>query len=426
MAAIALLVGTNAWDDGAITLAYSKTFAETGRVALTAMSEQTEGFSSVAWFLVNAAVALVKPGFEGAILGAQMLAGVFLCIAVTFVWLIARSLRLQPSTTLTISTTFAIFGPSIAETANGMEMTLLAATGLGLCFGLYFRRSVLLVLVCSALFLLARFEAMVYFAGMIAPLLLQKRYKEFAVLSVFGLCVVGLQEYARYAIFHDIVPNTIHAKAQAPYYQSGWNALKSRVLATFEPLWVVFPFVALGGVLLVQGRRREPERLRDILRQRSTAFVLLAPVATVVAFSTLIGSNWGYMGRMQFVAFPFMFLFFGMVFDGLCEVVAHTRAEVLLTAAAAATIALSWQLSAAQIFSEAIDTVRIGEDAAFRSKGVTPAAYRDTGLAVEKLRSVLGKDAIVFMTPDVGGLEQIPLKRSRIRHGRRSWRIGRA
>ena len=36
--------------------------------------------------------------------------------------------------------------------------------------------------------------------------------------------------------------------------------------------------------------------------------------------------------------------------------------------------------------------------------GVTPASYRITGLAVDKVRNIVGLQTIVFATPDVGGL----------------------
>src|SRR5579863_5987461 len=75
---LARLVGTQGWDDGAITLAYSRTFADTGRFALTAVSEQVEGISSVSWFLINAFFSLFHPTFEGAILASQLAAGFFL------------------------------------------------------------------------------------------------------------------------------------------------------------------------------------------------------------------------------------------------------------------------------------------------------------------------------------------------------------
>jgi hypothetical protein len=54
--AIALAVGVQAWDDGFITLAFSRTFAETGHIALTPVSEQVEGATSPLWFLMMAGV----------------------------------------------------------------------------------------------------------------------------------------------------------------------------------------------------------------------------------------------------------------------------------------------------------------------------------------------------------------------------------
>src|ERR1700745_3513444 len=40
------------WDDGAITAAFSRTFADTGVIALTPVSPRVEGFSSLTWFLL--------------------------------------------------------------------------------------------------------------------------------------------------------------------------------------------------------------------------------------------------------------------------------------------------------------------------------------------------------------------------------------
>ena len=63
--AVSLLIGDNGWDDGAITLAFAKTFAHHGLVALTPHSETVEGFSSVSWFLLNALAALPRPEARG-------------------------------------------------------------------------------------------------------------------------------------------------------------------------------------------------------------------------------------------------------------------------------------------------------------------------------------------------------------------------
>ena len=66
LTAVCLLIGDNGWDDGAITLAFSRTFAQDGLIALTRHSEVVEGFSSVSWFLLNAVAALAKQGYRPA------------------------------------------------------------------------------------------------------------------------------------------------------------------------------------------------------------------------------------------------------------------------------------------------------------------------------------------------------------------------
>jgi hypothetical protein len=179
------------WDDGAITLAYSRTFAETGRIALTAASEQVEGFSSISWFLINAVIGLVHPGFTQAVLASQIAAGFFLGVAAFFIWLIAQDFRFSTYTTLAILLVFSLFGPSFSEVANGMEMTLLTASGLALIYTLYVRESRVLLMVAIVVFLTTRFEAMFYYAFMLMPLLIRKRFQAFVLLASFGLAVVG-------------------------------------------------------------------------------------------------------------------------------------------------------------------------------------------------------------------------------------------
>lgn len=393
---IALLVGPNGWDDGAITLAYSRTFAETGRIALTSASEVSEGFSSVGWFLLNAAIALAKPGFVGAILAAQLLAALFLGIGLFFAWLIARSLALRSTTTCAILVTLAAFGPSLSEIANGMEMTLLMASGLGLCVGLHFRRSPLLVVLCSIVFLFTRFEAMIYYAALVAPLLLQRRHGTFLALAVFGLCLVGLQEGVRYLVFEDIVPNTVHAKSQAPYYLFGLNALKATALRMAETVLIVLPIALLGIALALRGDWRSVRKGQEML-------ILLSPAVAVVGFALLIRQNSGYAGRIQFLAFPFLLLLFGLIFDAFAKDMLGDRAHRMLAIASAMTVLLSWPLSAGLVFKAATDFGRVDQSASSQPMATTPASYRLTGLAVEKVRHLLGRDVMVFMTPDIGG-----------------------
>ena len=77
--AFCLLIGDNGWDDGAITLAFSRTYAHHGLIALTPHSETVEGFSSVSWFLLNALVALAKPSYHSSILISQVVSALCIC-----------------------------------------------------------------------------------------------------------------------------------------------------------------------------------------------------------------------------------------------------------------------------------------------------------------------------------------------------------
>src|ERR1700689_1892930 len=91
LVSVCLLIGDNGWDDGAITLAFSRTFARCGRVALTPRSEIVEGFSSVSWFLINSLAALPPLPYRSTIVGSQILSA--LCICATTV-LLARACAL--------------------------------------------------------------------------------------------------------------------------------------------------------------------------------------------------------------------------------------------------------------------------------------------------------------------------------------------
>ena len=161
----AVLIGDNGWDDGAITLAFARTFARHGLVALTPHSETVEGFSSVSWFLLNALPALARPSFERAIPLSQVLSVLSICASTALLGRTCALLRLDRLwTTLTV-VTFAAWGCSFYEAGNGMEMGLLAAAfpGAGQRAAL---ASAARVLAGAGVFLAVttRFEAVVYVA----------------------------------------------------------------------------------------------------------------------------------------------------------------------------------------------------------------------------------------------------------------------
>ena len=401
---ITRLVGVHAWDDGAITLAYSRTFAESGLIALTSVSEVVEGYSSTAWFLINAAMALFRPGFEGAIHASQMAAGLFLGVATVLVWLIARHLGLRPRTRLAILLVFSLFGPAVSEVSNGMEMTLLTATGLALFHALYVRENRLLLAVAIVVFLTARFEAMIYYAALLTPLLLRGRYRSFILLAAVGMAVVGLHAIVRYSVFGDVFPNPVHAKMHVPYSLSGLQGVKLRLIAAVEITATLFPMVLAVSALLIIPWSGLSGRLRALGSARNDVLALAAPVAAVVLFAILIGKNWGYVGRMQFLALPFVLLIFGLVYDRLADPARTVSARPALVAVCALTILFSWIVSARQPIAQMARTLSGGGGEVAEAYGTTPETYRRTGLAVDHLRRLLGRDMITFATPDVGGL----------------------
>ncbi len=403
IALITRLVGVHAWDDGAITLAFSRTFAESGLIALTPVSEQVEGYSSTAWFLINAVIALFRPGFEGAIHASQVAAGLCLGVATVFVWLIARDLGLRSRTNLAILLVFSLFGPAVSEVSNGMEMTLLTAAGLALFHALYVRENRLLLAVAIIVFLAVRFEAMIYYAALLTPLLFRGRYRSFILLAAAGLAVVVLHEIVRYMVFGDIFPNPVHAKMHVPYSLSGLQGVKLRLIAAVEITATLLPLVLAVSALLLVPWNGRADRLSALGTVRNDLLALAVPVAAVVLFAILIGKNWGYVGRMQFLALPFVLLIFGLVYDRLADSTRAVSARPILVAVCAVTVLFSWVVSARQPIAQMARTLSSGGEVA-EFHGTTPETYRRTGLAVDHLRQLIGKDMVTFATPDVGGL----------------------
>ena len=398
--AVLRFVGLNGWDDGAITLAYSKTFAETGKLALTAASDPVEGFSSLGWFLLNTGIAQFYPGFEGMIASAQVLTGLSLAVATVFMALLGRRLGVGAMTLLALVATFALSGAAISETANGMEMGLASASALALAYWLYGRRNLWLAALATVLFLTARFEACLYFAAMLTPLLLRRDWRTFATMASFGLVVFGVEEAWRLASFHDLLPNTLYAKTHAPYAVRGFEAVHVRVSGGVELIKVLSPLVAGLVVLAALAWPRRQVAVGALKASGETMAILAAPIVAVELFSILTGKNWGYEGRMQFVAIPFAVLLFGLLFETLSAGRSRLIRGAALAVLAVATIGVGWATSAKPLRAEMALARRPGG----ASAEVTPAAYRTTGLAIEHLRTLLGRERISFVTPDVGGL----------------------
>jgi hypothetical protein len=393
-------VGIGAWDDGAITLAFSKTFAHTGRISLTPLSEQVEGFSSLSWFLINSVVACFNPSFEHAILFSQVLSGAFLSISLCYLFLICNALRLSRRSTYLVLIIVAVSGPSFAEVSNGMEMTLLCASGLAIIYYLYLSPAPLLAIIATVIFLATRFESCVYYPFLVAPLLLHQRRKEAMRLLLVAAAILLLLSLLRYYWFADLLPNTIYAKMNPPYRALRLQAIRTRILAPLEMLEVLAPFVAVVAGLFFLGRKRGVfGKVTWQWRSPATDAMVLAILGAEL-FAFMTGKNWGYDGRMTFFAMPGALLLLALAYDRMIGLLSAPLRTASLVAVVL-TIPLSWAAAAGQQIAAIKHSL---QPERYATPTLSPKFFRDTALAVERLRVLLHLQNIVYMTADVGGV----------------------
>lgn len=262
--------------------------------------------------------------------------------------------------------------------------------------------------VAAVVFLATRFEAMVYYAALLAPLLYRRRWRTFLGLAVLGLTIAGIMEIARLAIFADYLPNTIHAKGHAPYSHTGFAALHSRFRGGLEVVASLFPlvFASLAALLFSPSARRDTVvALRHPLQVPDVVVILLAPIVAVGVFCTAIGKTWGYTGRMEFLALPCGLLLAGLLFDRYFAQKTRWSLAVqraLLAVLVLAILAFSWHQSARHVIGIAQHTM--AGKSYHAVPDVNPVTYRKNALAVRKVAALAGLREITFMTPDVGGV----------------------
>ncbi len=387
--AVCLLIGDNGWDDGAITLAFSRTFAQHGRVALTPHSEIVEGFSSVSWFLLNALPALARPSFHTAILLSQVWAALCICLSTALLARTCALLRLDRLwATLTVLT-FAAWGCSFAEASNGMEMGLLAAAVLVMVNELLAPRPRLWVLGAGVILAVTtRFEAVLYVALLALSVASVPGRRAFWAIVVTCAGTVVLLSLWRLAVFSDVVPNTFWAKRWPPY--AGFGPLGRLTGAVELPSFFLVPLIAIPLM------RRSGLDLAGVLRERRGAFLILAcPILGAVLVGALIGKHWGYYGRMPYFAFPLALPLLSLVLASWVQV----RRSRFRVAVVAGLFGVSICLSMVGFPSGALG-------AAFRggSFGVTPHTYAESGRVFRRFATAADLPHPTVLSPDLGGL----------------------
>lgn len=390
---IILVVRGEGWDDGAITLSFSRTFAETGNIALTPNSVEVEGFSSVAWFLL---ASLIWVGgvstFYGLIVGAQVLSALCaMAAAVVFALLLARELK--PVWASIVAVTLFGSAPFLNETMNGMEMSLLALLLL-LIVLLYLRSAPSLLLgLLGALCVAVRIESAAYVLALAGTLVIVygSRRQGLALSVGVALCLV-LGVTARIYLLGSVLPNTLYAKSWAPY--SGGGAT-DHLKAALEPLAAVGA-VLLAAVVLVW-RCSKGQNLKLTVRrvlgepQVVSAFGICLAIWVV---NIVIGRNWGYLSRMQLAALPFMLILAVGVLRQMNFEWSSKRVGVFA--------AVLWLGALAALQWENVAWAVSGPTSAPAVRG-SPVNYAETGGAAESVRVALGRDNVSILTPDIGG-----------------------
>jgi hypothetical protein len=124
------------WDDGAITLAFSRTLSESGKIALTPYSEVVEGYSSTLWMAAMSFLHwLFRPGFSEFIRTSQISAALTCSFsAVIFCRLFRWKADEIPLPAFAISALLFIQKPFLTESVNAMEMLAAGALALSLMY----------------------------------------------------------------------------------------------------------------------------------------------------------------------------------------------------------------------------------------------------------------------------------------------------
>lgn len=413
--AIALAVGGETWDDGYITLSLSRTFAETGHIGLTPMSEQVEAATSPLWFLMMAGVyAGGATGFYGFHFASQLVAGVCIAAAAVLFYRLIRPAAPQAAWWITLLV--FLLGPIRSETGNGMEMSLLCLVVLGILTllreddGRHWRSLALL----AALIPWIRLEATGYMiAGILAVWLFSphRNRRSLAAIIVASFASVAVLIGVRYLVFGTVLfTNTMIAKQMPPYSPSYPSAAwwgQQLVGLVFEPVVTALPAVVVFLVLLrVSGQRfgQKMARLKSRVLARDVPLLVSFGLAYAIAFfifTAVFGANtFTLPGRMGVSALIVL------VIAAVNSVSLPERAYRPL--GAGSRLALAGLFLVPSLGLIAYDTVGMAMRTAQlvtddpRAKVFAFSAFRANGEAIERVRVLLGLPQISVLLTDVG------------------------
>lgn len=417
-------VGPYAWDDGAITLAYAKTLSEHKVFALTSVSEIVEGSSSLLYvFLIALLNKLIGFDFIGFILASQIIAFFAVCATLVCIFIALKNTINNPLYRCLIVVLLGTLPMFTTEVFNGMEMSLF--TFLLVLLVISYEEKLWLIYLLVPFILLVRFESIFYlfFTFFFLSILDKNNRIRVFYLGIYVALFFSLITSLRWIYFNNFIPNTIWAKMNPPYSPSeDFQLFKTGGITEFLDVNISL----LVGTLAFLALRKNWLFLLDIKFWLIISFGI---------FALLTGKNWGYQGRMFLACLPLLLL---IIADSLS--IQKEQPDYLTINYRNHKMQIDRQVLAISCLMICLMGVHCSNFALHKSNletaldggyyqgylpkslkmivekrwpnividkywhGVTPANYRITGIAIEKIRTLLNLNIIKFMVPDVGGL----------------------
>jgi hypothetical protein len=218
----------NSWDDGAITAAFSQTFAHTGVIALTPLSPKVEGFSSLSWFFLLTMAHLFSNTPSVYLIWMKVLGAFFFLLSLPVFFLLCRRLLRSDLQCAFATWLLALAITPFYETFNGMEMNFALFLFLALVYVLTSNigRSAQFISAwtLTSLLLATRFEAPYMLLALLIGLLLSQDgeldvpdRRFLVVLLGASLLTFAGMGWWRHHTFGVWMPNTVYAKLWRPY-----------------------------------------------------------------------------------------------------------------------------------------------------------------------------------------------------------------
>lgn len=351
------------WDDMAITLGFARTFAETGLLAPTPLSDSVEGTSSLLWMLINAAVAKLHVGPIMLYAEAKLLAISLLLIDVALVFAVSIACGVSRPSAFIVSLAFGGTQAATIESINGMENPLFLFL-YSIAFLSFLKPQArfpsIVFLVSTSLVIFVRWEG-IWFLLPFAVI----NWWRFGLKGLFAIqhwiwfLLFAGQTAWRYATFDSLVPNTVQAKMQPPYSAGKIDSIGDLIFPALSHLryelsqislfiLVLAGAIAIGALVGRWRHRKELPPTRKFLN--AIPWPVRLAFAIVVAggiFAMETASMWGYPGRMFFVALPFLLVLLVWTAERIGASNKLRKTPVVLIVAVAASLSIGTGIKSA-------------------------------------------------------------------------------